>query len=77
MHVSPVPNWRDTVSERNIVQLAHKYHVEQEVEFFPGSGIDRGVKGRFTIVRLLPIEGAIPQYRVKNKTDGHERGLRK
>ena len=49
------------MSERNIVQLAHKYHVEQEVEFFPGSGIDRGVKGRFTIVRLL------------NKTDGPER----
>src|ERR1051326_5086001 len=40
MHVSPVPNWRDTVSERNIVQLAHRYHVAQEVEFLPGSGIE-------------------------------------
>lgn len=60
------------MSERNIIQLAHRYHVDQEVEFTPGSGVDRGAKGRFTIVRLLPIEGAIPQYRVK-KTDGHER----
>ena len=49
------------MSERNIVQLAHKYRVEQEVEFLPGSGIDRRPKGRFTILGLL------------NKTDGHER----
>ena len=58
---SPVPDRRDAVSERNIFQVVHRYRLEKEVEFLPGSGIDRRPKGRFTILRLL------------NKTDGHER----
>ena len=49
------------MSERNIFQVVHRYRLEKEVEFLPGSGIDRRPKGRFTILRLL------------NKTDGHER----
>jgi hypothetical protein len=57
---SLVPDRRDAVSERNIFQVVHRYRLEKEVEFLPGSGIDRRPKGRFTIVRLL------------NKTDGHE-----
>jgi len=58
---SLVPDRRDAVSERNIFQIVHRYRLEKEVEFLPGSGIDRRPKGRFTILRLL------------NKTDGHER----
>jgi len=58
---SLVPDRRDAVSERNIFQVVHRYRLEKEVEFLPGSGIDRRPKGRFTILRLL------------NKTDGHER----
>ena len=61
------------MSERNVVLFVHRYRVEQAVEFFPASGIDRKAKGQYTVVRLLPIEGAIPQYRLKNKADGHER----
>jgi hypothetical protein len=61
------------MSERNVLLLLHRYRVEQGVEFFPAAGIDRKVKGQYTVVRLLPIDGAIPQYRVKNKIDGHER----
>jgi hypothetical protein len=62
-----------TMAERNVILLIHRYCVEQAVEFFPASGIDRKAKGQYTVVRLLPIEGAIPQYRLKNQIDGHER----
>ena len=58
---SLIPDRRDAVSERNIFQVVHRYRLEKEIEFLPGSGIDRRPKGRFTILRLL------------NKTDGHER----
>lgn len=51
----------------------HKFHVDQVVNFFPGRGIDHKTKGQYTIVRLLPMDGHTPQYRIKNKDDGHER----
>ena len=53
--------------------LKHKFHVGQAVFFSPGRGVDHRSKGRYTIVRLLPFEGDIPQYRVKNNEDGQER----
>ena len=49
---------------------------EPAVEFFPNRGVDHKARGRYTIVRLLPMDGNTPQYRVKNKTDGHERMVR-
>ena len=52
--------------------LNHKFRVGQVVDFFPGRGTDHRSKGRYTIVRLLPIEYA-PQYRIKNNADGQER----
>lgn len=52
---------------------AHKYKVGQSVNFSPGRGIDHKSRGRYTIVRLLPIEGDTPQYRIKNNADGQER----
>jgi hypothetical protein len=54
----------------------HKFRVRQAVSFSPGRGVDRGSKGHFTIVRLLPIEGNIPQYRIRNNVDGQERMVR-
>jgi hypothetical protein len=54
----------------------HKFRVGQAVEFFPDPGVDRASRGRYTIVRLLPLEGNTPQYRVKNTADGHERMAR-
>jgi hypothetical protein len=54
----------------------HKFHVDQVVDFFPGRGIDHKTKGQYTIVRLLPMDGHTPQYRIKNKDDGHERMVR-
>lgn len=54
----------------------HKFRVGQAVEFFPDSGVDRGSRGRYTIVHLLPLDGSAPQYRLKNTPDGHERTAR-
>jgi len=51
----------------------HKFRVGQAVEFFPGRGTDYAAKGAYTIVRLMPIEGNTPQYRIRSKADGHER----
>ena len=53
--------------------LQHKFRVGQAVFFSPGRGVDHRSKGRYTIVRLFPIEGDVPQYRVKNNEDGQER----
>ena len=51
----------------------HRYRVGQAVQFVPGRGVIQSAKGHYTIVRLLPPEGNSPQYRIKNRTDGHER----
>jgi hypothetical protein len=51
----------------------HKFRVSQAVEFFAGRGLAHKAKGEYTIVRLLPMDGHTPQYRIKNKTDGQER----
>jgi hypothetical protein len=50
-----------------------KFHVGQEVEFVPDPGVDRESRGRYTIVRLLPLVGRTPQYRLKATADGHGR----
>ena len=51
----------------------HKFTVGTAVHFSPDRRDDGSARGRYTIVRLLPEEGNTPQYRIKNKTDGHER----
>lgn len=51
----------------------HRYRVGQAVQFVPGRGTLQSARGNYTVVRLLPLEGSSPQYRIKNKTDGHER----
>ena len=56
--------------------VSHKFHVDQSVEFFPDRSVDHKAKGRYTIVRLFPMDGNIPQYRIKNKADGQERMVR-
>jgi len=50
----------------------HKYVVGQTVDFSPGFAAGTS-KGQYTIVRLLPVEGDTPQYRIKSTRDGHER----
>jgi hypothetical protein len=58
---------------------AHKFAVGQNVNFSPdryGQQQFGAAQRRFTIVRLLPEEANVRQYRVKSQLDGHERVVR-
>jgi hypothetical protein len=50
----------------------HKFKLGQSVEFVP-SDLRLKPLGVFKIVRVLPSERGIQQYRVKSVKDGHER----
>jgi hypothetical protein len=50
----------------------HKFKLGQSVEFVP-SDLRLKPLGVFKIVRVLPRERGIQQYRVKSVKDGHER----
>ena len=54
----------------------HKFRIGQAVEYFASRRFDRLAGGRYTIVRLLPIDGNTPQYRIKSALDGRERMVR-
>ena len=50
--------------------------VGQAVSFSPDRG-QQHIRGElFKIVRLLPEAGEARQYRIKSRTDGHERVVR-
>jgi hypothetical protein len=51
----------------------HKFVVGQRVLFLPDWFIDPKTEGQYTVVRLFPKEGHLPQYRIKSERDGHER----
>ena len=53
--------------------MLHKFKAGQTVSYTPSGvgGADRNVK--FEIVRLLPSERGVNQYRLKSILDGHER----
>lgn len=59
-------------NRRNDSLQIQKYKVGQSVEF---AASDRRPKplGSFTIVRVMPSERGVQQYRVKSAMDGHER----
>jgi len=50
----------------------HKYKVGQSVEFI-ASALHPRVLGPFKILRVMPSERGVLQYRVKSVMDGHER----
>jgi hypothetical protein len=52
---------------------AHKFAIGQTVWFSPHRNEDDSARGLYTIVRLLPEEGRMPQYRIKARVDGRER----
>jgi hypothetical protein len=54
----------------------HKFAVGQAVLLAPDRSLGRAKEERFTVVRLLPEAENALQYRVKSKTDGHERVVR-
>ena len=53
--------------------MAYKFSAGQTVTYAPSGvgGADRNV--RFEIVRFLPSEHGMNQYRLKSLVDGHER----
>ena len=53
--------------------MTHKFRARQTVTYSPSGlgGADRNVK--FEIVRVLPAERGVNQYRLKSILDGHER----
>ena len=50
----------------------HKFKVGQSVEF-ASSTLHPKPLGAFKIVRIMPSERGVLQYRVKSILDGHER----
>jgi hypothetical protein len=56
----------------NTAMAFHKYAVGRMVEFVPND-LRLSPLGRFEIVRALPIEYGLAQYRIKSLRDGHQR----
>jgi len=56
--------------------MTHKFKPAQTVTYVPTGvgGADRNAK--FEIVRLLPAEHGVYQYRLRSILDGHERVAR-
>jgi hypothetical protein len=52
--------------------MAHKYKAGQTVRVVPKTH-EAAPKGSFRIVRALPTEHGVKQYRIQSTTDGHER----
>jgi hypothetical protein len=52
--------------------LSHKFKLKQSVALI-APDLRTKPLGRFEIVRMLPIERGIVQYRIKSLADGHER----
>jgi hypothetical protein len=50
----------------------HKFKPGQVVRIVP-SQLNASARGSFTVLRILPTEHGINQYRVKSTVDGHER----
>jgi hypothetical protein len=51
---------------------SHKYAAGRKVQFVP-SDLRLSLPGQFEIVRTMPIEHGVLQYRVKSLKDGHQR----
>lgn len=52
--------------------MSHKFKAGQRVTFTPSQYRLNG-RATFEIVRILPAERGVNQYRLKSTQDGHER----
>jgi hypothetical protein len=52
--------------------LTHKFKIGQIVDLIP-STFRSAAKGDYEIVSLRPSEGGNPQYRIKSRSEPHER----
>lgn len=55
-----------------MTDLIHKYRVGQTVDLIQ-STFRTAARGNYEIVSLRPAEGGNPQYRIKSKSEAHER----
>jgi hypothetical protein len=55
---------------------APKFAIGQTVRFSPDRHQISSARGQFKVVRLLPEDASVFQYRVKSQSDGHERIVR-
>jgi hypothetical protein len=55
-----------------VADLIHKFQVGQTVDLIP-STFRAAAKGSYEIVRLVPVSAKDPQYRIKSKSEIHER----
>jgi hypothetical protein len=50
----------------------HRFRVGQTVDLIPSMSRS-AARGHYEIVSLRPAEGDNPQYRIKNRSESHER----
>ena len=50
----------------------HKFRIGQSVDLIPSLSRS-AARGHYEIVSLRPAEGDNPQYRIKNRSESHER----
>jgi len=55
-----------------MTERTHKFRIGQSVDLMP-STFRSAAKGQYEIVSLRPAEGGSPQYRIKSKSETHER----
>lgn len=55
-----------------MAERVHRFKVGQTVDLIP-STFRSAAKGTYQIVSLRPIEGGNTQYRIKSKSEAHER----
>lgn len=55
-----------------MAERVHRFKVGQTVDLIP-STFRSAAKGTYQIVSLRPIEGDNTQYRIKSKSEAHER----
>jgi hypothetical protein len=55
-----------------MTDLMHKFRVGQTVDLIPSTARS-AARGHYEIVSLRPAEGGNPQYRIKSKSESHER----
>jgi hypothetical protein len=56
--------------------MQHKFKTGQSVVYSPNRHEDRSARGLYTVVRPLPDDRGMPQYRIRADTDGRGRAVR-
>ena len=54
----------------------HRFRVGERVKYVRGHFDGDVTAGLYTITRLMPADGADPQYRVKSTNEVHERTMK-